>query len=339
MNKTVIMLLNLALWLGVACHADAEPLFAKVATTAPANHPTVEALRFFKNDLAAASNGQITIQVFSDDELGSALQLLNGLQFGSIEMGVLSSEMFAASFPSLQTILMPYVFRDPTHTFRVLDGPIGKDLLQELTQANLIGLGFLMADSRHFLMKTDALTRPANAAGREIGLFRVCPAAECHDVTLNLMQDALAALGATPKVIGIDAAAAFLTQETTEGIELPLSFLPQLMPSASDAKQLILDAHLVVPDILVVSQRWFARLSPEQQQQLRRSAAKMIQLQREIVNERGQQTTLDFESSGMMLHFIEQDTFFQAIQPMYEKKIQEFGAGFEEMLRSISAVH
>ena len=141
-------------------------------------------------------------------------------------------------------------------------------------------------------------------------------------------------------MIGIDAAAAFLTQETTEGIELPLSLLPQLMPSAADdAKQLILDAHLVVPDILVVSQRWFARLSPEQQQQLRRSAAKMIQLQREIVNERGQQTTLDFESSGMMLHFIEQDTFFQAIQPMYEKKIQEFGAGFEEMLRSISAVH
>lgn len=339
MKKTVILLLNLAVWLCVAGNGSAEPLFAKVATTASANHPTTEALRFFKKDLASASNGQITIQVFSGDELGSALQLLNGLQFGSIEMGVLSSEMFAASFPSLQTILMPYVFRDPTHKFRVLDGPIGKDLLQELTHANLIGLGFLMADSRYFLAKTDALTRPENAAGLEIGLFRVCPAAECHDVTLELMQNMLTTLGATPKVIDINAAADFLTQETTEGIELPSSFMPQLMPSAADAKQLILDAHLVVPDMLVVSQRWFEQLSAEQQQQLRRSAAKMIQLQREIVNERSQQMALDFESSGMTLQFIEQEAFFQAIQPMYEEKIQEFGAGFEETLRSINAVH
>ncbi len=339
MKKTVILLLSLLLSLCSEVRSSAEPLFAKVATTFPANHPTAEALRFFQKDIAAASNGQMTIQVFSDTELGSAPRLLNGLQFGSIEMGVLSSEMFASSLPALQTIAMPYVFRDPTHQFRVLDGPIGKELLQQLTQVNLIGLGFLAADSRHFLMKTGALTRPEDFDGRTIGLFRACPLAECHDVTLNLMRDTLLALHAMPQVIEADAAAEFLKQETADGLELPLFLASQTMTAMTEATQMILDAHTAIPDVFVVSQRWFAGLSPEQQQQLRRSAAKMIQLQRETLKERSQQMALDVEARGMTLHFVEYEAFFQAVQPVYTEKIQTFGPEFEQMLRSIQGVH
>lgn len=339
MKKTLIVLFCLIQWF-CAGDSSAESVFAKVATTFPASHPTSEALRFFKKDLAEASNGQMTIQLFSNAELGSASQLLNGLQFGSIEMGVLSSEMFAASFPTLRTMIMPYVFRDPTHKFRTLDGPIGKELLRQLTQANLIGLGFLATDSRHFLVKRAALAQPADFAGRSIGLPRACPPAECHDVSLNLMQETLTVLGATPHVLETDASAEFFQQETADGIELSLSSVPQLMTATTDAMQLILDGHIDIPDIFVVSRRWFEQLSPEQQQQIFRSAAKMIQMQREVVNERQQQMTLDFENSGgMTLHFVEQEVFFQAVQPVYDKKIQEFGAEFEEILRSIREVH
>jgi len=320
-------------------NSSAEPLFAKVATTFPATHPTSEALRLFKKDIAIASNGQMTIQVFSDAELGTALSLLNGLQFGSIEMGVLSLEMFAASLPTLQTLVMPYVFRDPTHKYRVLDGPIGKELLQQLAQANLIGLGFLATDSRHFWLNTDELTQPEDFAGRKIGLLRVCPLSECDDVALNIMQETLSALNATPHVIEADKIAIFLEQETWDGIEFSSAIPPQLITAKTGGTQLLLDSHISIPDIFVVSQRWFERLSSEQQEQIRRSAAKMMQFQREIVKDRQQQAALDFETNGVTLHFIEQEEFFQAVQPVYEKKKQEFGAEFTNILQSIDDVH
>lgn len=336
MKTQLILLFWVLFW---ACPGSAEPIFAKIATTLPADHPTVEALRFFKKDIAEASNGQMAIRIFSDTELGSPSQLLNGLQFGNIEMGVLSSEMLAASFPTLQTILMPYIFRDPVHKYRVLDGPIGKALLQQLEQANLIGIGFLATDPRNFLLKSKAVTQPEDFAGREIGVPRACPLAECHDITLNLMQDTLSALGATPRIIEMDAMTPFLQQKTSDGIELSLTRMPQLPLKEIGATQVLVDAHAAIPDIFIISQRWFEKLQPEQQQQFRRSANKMIQFQRDIVDERNQQIALGFENGGVMLHFIEQEAFFQAVQSVYKKKAQEFGLSFEDILRSIYEVH
>ena len=317
---------------------QAAPRILKVGTTLPANHPTAQSLYFLQKELQAASNGQLILQVFPDAQLGSAPELLNGVQFGSIEMAVLPSELLAARSPCLQAIFMPYLFKDQAHRFRVLDSPTGKALLDRLHDLNLFGIGFLDAGARHLLMRDTPVLALADLQGRKIGIIRLCPASECADLAVELSRKVIAALGAMPELVEAKQAGQLLREQSVQGVEQMLWTAGDFAANEAGKWSFSLDTHIALPDIFVASQKWFAALPPEQQAILQRSAAKMVRLQRELLVEYTQTALRELEGRGVAVQTIDQAAFRQAVQPMYDQMFEEFGEEFRQIVTSMSDV-
>ena len=71
------------------------------------------------------------IKIYPNQQLGSERECLELLQIGSLDMTKVSGAVLENFAPKLKIFGLPFLFKDKTHLFKVLDGPIGKELLEE----------------------------------------------------------------------------------------------------------------------------------------------------------------------------------------------------------------
>ena len=95
------------------------------------------------------------IKIYPNQQLGSERECLELLQIGSLDMTKVSGAVLENFAPKLKIFGLPFLFKDKTHLFKVLDGPIGKELLQESEKYWLKGIGFYDSGSRSFYTKTN----------------------------------------------------------------------------------------------------------------------------------------------------------------------------------------
>lgn len=313
----------------------AEAGFAKLGMILSPSHPTSKALSDFQQEVKKILGDQLTIQIFPDAQLGSAQQILEGLQFGNLEMGVLSVKLLTAPVPLLTAISMPYIFQNERHRFRVLDGPIGKLLLQKLEEVNLVGLGFLDTDVKHFITRDSPFTIPEAFKGQRIGLIHHCIEPECQDITLQLSLRSLETMAAVVELIPTENMDDALQAEELSGVEYtPLAGLESAMNS-SGMTYFSLDAHLIVPDIIVASKHWFDSLSPQGQQALRKASATMVRQQRKLWAEAIQKTHAELQAQGVIFETVEHGRFRNANEAIYRQMSEQIGPDFENIIQAI----
>ncbi|PIE33444.1 hypothetical protein CSA56_11600 [candidate division KSB3 bacterium] len=330
------------LWIFAAHTGHSESLFVKFGTTEPfpSESPTAQALQVFQQEVVNILGPRLRLQIFPDGQLGSALQLMEGLQFGNIEMGILPAELLNPHLPILSSLSMPYIFRDNTHRFRVLDGPIGKQLLAMFEALNLLGLGFLDTGMKGFLTKTDPLSSPEDFQDQHIGIIRYCLEPPCSDIRCQLPTYHLETLGATEETILAENIAAAWQSNALTGLEYtPLQHIvPHMLPS-EDTLHLTITAHTALPDVIIVSKRWFDSLEPQIQQALIKASAHMVAHQRECFADAQQREYEALQAQGLILNNpVEYEKFWEAIQPMYQAVGKQAGAEFTSILQRIRAI-
>ena len=99
----------------------------------PTEHPVHEAMLYMKERLKHHSNGTMDLAIYPSGMIGSEAECLKQTQNGHIDLSKTSSAVLESSVPELTALGLPYVFRDGEHFWKVLDGPIGKEL-GELTK-------------------------------------------------------------------------------------------------------------------------------------------------------------------------------------------------------------
>src|SRR5690606_1444948 len=181
------------------------------------------------------------IDVYPNQQLGSERQCLELLQIGSLGMTKVSAAVMENFSPNMKVFGLPYLFKNRAQTFRVLDGPIGKELLDGGEKYWLKGLGYYDAGSRSFYTVKSPIEKPDDLKGLKIRVMESVTA-------MNMIKS----MGGAPTPISSGELYTALQQGVVDGAENnPPTFY--LSREYEVCKYFSLDEHTTIPDVLIMS--------------------------------------------------------------------------------------
>ncbi|MEI8157179.1 MAG: DctP family TRAP transporter solute-binding subunit [Burkholderiales bacterium] len=135
--------------------------------TGPTFVHTVAAQKF-KEELDKALPGKYDVVVHHSAALGSETQVLQQLQLGTVQMSVCTTGPVEAFVPEIKALELPFLFSSYEASDKVLDGPIGQDLLKRFDKAGLVGMHFLDNGFRNVTNSKHAVNGPDDLKGMKI---------------------------------------------------------------------------------------------------------------------------------------------------------------------------
>ena len=314
--------------------ALATPILASAATTIRLGWTTADssvdpyaiAARYFAEELEAAAPGAFSVKFFPSNQLGNDTDMLQGMQFGTLDAGVITGTQLGTLNKSFQLLDLPFLFKDQEQAHKILDGEVGQELFQRLEKQGIVGLGFAEAGFRHTINNRQPINTPADLKGIKL---RVQPS----DLFLASFQ----ALGANPVPMAWSEAYTAVQQGTVDGLEIPLAVIYANKYSGA-VKYLSLTNHTYNALPLLMSKQALSRLPQEQQQAIRTAARKAIERQREEVAKNEQALIEQIKSDGMQTNEVaDTQAFREAVRPVYERYRTQIGAALvDQTLQLIS---
>lgn len=280
------------------------------ADTHPEGYPTVVAVQEMGKMLEEKTGGRLCVEVFTSAQLGEEKDSIEQTQFGVIDMTRVSLGPFNNLVVETQIPSLPYIFRSIDHMHKVVDGPIGQELLDAFSSHDLIGLAFYDAGSRSFYNSEKPIHSMADLSGMK---FRVMQS--------DLFVDMMSAIGANATPMPYGEVYSSLQTGVIDGAE---NNWPSYESSGhyEVAKYLTLDQHLIVPEVLVMSKKTFDGLSAEDQAAVREAARASVQVMRELWTAREKVSEEKVRASGVeVITDIDKTPFIEAMVPVYEKYV------------------
>ena len=157
--------------LGGTVGANAQTVL-KAADVHPAGYPNVVAIESLGKKLEAATSGRYKLQMFPGGVLGGEKEMVEQTQVGAIQIARISLGVLGPVVPDVNVFNMPFVFRDPAHMRKIIDGPIGDELLNKITAspARLVALGWMDSGSRSLYTKK-AVRKIEDLKGQKIRMM------------------------------------------------------------------------------------------------------------------------------------------------------------------------
>ena len=313
----VLLLVGSLLLAGVAADNSRIIKLSHVVNEKDSFH--MSALKF-KEIVEEKTAGNIKIEIHPNAELGDERTLLEGMQMGTIEMGVITNGPIANFLPEIAVFEMPFLFGTPEEAYAVLDGPIGQKILKNFEKVKLHGLAF---SERGFRNLTNSV-RPVKTASDVNGL-------KIRLMENPLYVDTFKALGANAVPMAWTECLTALSQKTIDGQENPVVVIYSFKLYESQ-KYMTLDRHTYAPATIVTSLKVWDSLSPEEQKIFSEAAKEAGDTAREYNNDNEAAQLKVIKENGMeVIDNPDLDSFREAVKPVYEK----YGPKFEGVLEEI----
>ena len=174
----VIILLLLVVLNVNGCSQISKSKIIKLAHGLDVNHSVHQAMVKMGEDLFQRSEGKLVLEIYPSQQLGTERECLELLQIGSLDMTKVSAGVMENFAPKMKILGLPFLFRDREHSFKVLDGPVGQQLLDDGEQYWLKGLGYYDAGSRSFYTKEKPVNSPKDLLGLKIRVMESVTAME-----------------------------------------------------------------------------------------------------------------------------------------------------------------
>ncbi len=279
------------------------------ADNQPAGYPTTQGAERFAQLVQERTGGRVVIQVHSDAEYGTEQEIWEQLALGGVDFARLSLAIAADDLPKLNVLQLPYLYRDAAHMWRVLDGALGEDFLQEFTRRELVGLSWYDAGARSFYAK-QPIRSLNDLAGTTVRV-------QDSQIVLDMMK----LLGSQPVTFAYsDVYSAFQTGK----IDAAENNWPAYyrMDHYKVAPYYTVDEHSRVPEVQLASGRTWAQLPEEYQSILRQCARESAQYERQLWTEeeaRARQSVLAAGCREITLSEEELEAFRTLVQPLYAR--------------------
>lgn len=319
--------MKLAAFLGALCVALAFPAAAqqkqvwKASDVHPLGYPTVEAIQRMGKKLEAATSGRISIQMFPSMQLGGEKEMIEQAQVGALQIARISVGAMGPVVDDLNVFNLPFVFRDEAHMRKVIDGPIGRDLLERVSSAptsRLIVLGWMDAGTRNVYANKPA-AKPADLKGMKIRMMGN-----------PLFVETMNAMGGNGVAMGFNELFSALQTGVVDGAENnPPTLLAQNHYQVS--KVYSLTGHLIIPEIFVFSKRTWESLGKADQELLRTLSREAQFEQRKLWDAYVGEAEAKLKAAGIQFVPADKAAFYQATQPVRDK----YGAKYAAILKRI----
>jgi tripartite ATP-independent transporter DctP family solute receptor len=313
----------------MGAHGDAaaqSKLVLKATDVHPLGYPTVEAVVRMGKKLEAASNGRIGIQMYPSMQLGGEKEMIEQAQVGALHMARISVGPMGPIVPELNVFNLPFMFRDNAHMEKVIDGPIGEELLKKLSEhptAGLIGLCWMNAGTRNVYNSKHPIKTVADLKGLKIRMMG-------NPVFVDTMNS----LGGNGIAMGYDQLINALQTGVVDGAE-------NNEPSYASgqhyrhAKFYSMTGHLMIPEILVFSKKAWAGLSKEDQALIVKLAKEAQKEERGLWYEMEKKSLAQMKEAGAEINEVADRKPFQAaVKPVWDK----YGAQHSALIQRIQDV-
>jgi tripartite ATP-independent transporter DctP family solute receptor len=303
-----------------------QKIVLKASDVHPAGYPTVAALESMGKKLEAATNGRISVQMYPSMQLGGEKEAIEQAQVGALQLARVSVGALGPVVDELNVFNMPYLFRDTAHMQKVIDGPIGQELLDKVTnnpKAGLIGLLWMDAGARSLYDTKKAIKTIDDLKGMK---FRV--------MGNPMFVDMMNALGGNGVSMGYDQVFNALQTGVVDGAENnPPSFV--FDNHYTVAKFYTLDEHLIVPEIVVMSKKTWDSLSQADQALVKKFSREAQMEERGLWNKYEKDAMDKAKAAGITITPIADKKPFQdAVKPVWDK----YGPKYADMIKRIQAV-
>ena len=248
--------------------------------------------------------------MFHSAQLGQEKDTIEQTQFGVIDMNRVSLGPFNNIIEETQVPSLPYIFRSVDHMHKVMDGPIGQEILDAFSDHDLVGLVFYDAGSRSFYNRQKPVENMADLSGMK---FRVMQS--------DLFVDMVNALGANATPMPYGEVYSSIQTGVIDGAE---NNWPSFESSGhfEVAGYYTLDEHLIVPEVLVMSKKSWDKLSAEDQALIRQAAKDSVPHMRKLWAEREAASEAKVREAGVkIVSDIDKTPFIEAMKPVYEKYV------------------
>jgi tripartite ATP-independent transporter DctP family solute receptor len=313
---------------GVAARplAAQDKMVLKAADVHPAGYPTVVAVENLGKKLEQATGGRLSVQMFGSMQLGGEKEMIEQAQVGALQMPRVSVGTLGPVVDDLNVLNLPFLFRDTAHMNKVVDGPIGQELLDKVTNhpsAKLVGLCWMDAGARSFYDTKHPIKKIEDLKGLKVRV-----------IGNPMFVDMGNALGANAVAMGYDQVFSALQTGVIDGAENnPPSFV--FDNHYQVAKYYSLTQHLIVPEMLVFSRVSWDKLAPDDQSLVKKFAREAQLDARELWNKTEAEAMSRMKAAGIEVDPIEdKKPFRDAVKPVWDK----YGAKFTDLITRINAV-
>ena len=277
----------------------------------PKDYPTVAAVGWINEQLAAEFGGELALRVYHSGQLGSEKDTLELARIGALAITRVHSSVLNNAVPATRILSLPYVFDSTEHMRRAFDGSFGVEILAACERRGLIGLALYDSGSRNFYNTRHKIEAPSDLHGLKLRVPQ-------SDVFI----ESVAALGASPTPLAYSAVFSSLSTHLIDGAEnnWPSYYTSRHFEIAghwSDSE------HSYAPDVLLLSKRVADSLPARQRDFLLAAARGSLPLMRARWDELVEKARRAVVDAGVAVAVVDRPAFRRAVQPMLDRHLRD----------------
>ncbi len=322
-NKVfVILCMALGLLLfGLSNTAQAQTTTLKLAhmvsTSAHYHIGSLELARLIQE----RTKGAVKIEIFPAGQLGKGeRELVEGLQIGTIDLVVTSTGPMGGFVPQMLVVDLPFLFRDNSHVDKVLDGPIGEGLLNELAKAGIKGIAFWENGFRNLTNNKRPVSRPEDVKGLKLRTME-------NEVHMEAFRN----LGADPTPMAWGEVYTALQQGVIDGQENPIGII-RTHKIYEVNRHLALTGHVYSPALLLINEKKFKGFTPDLQRIFIETGKEAAKFERKFNRDSEAKWLEELKGFGMQITTPDKRAFQKATEPTYKKYEARFGKDLIEKI-------
>ncbi len=280
----------------------------RAADTQSEDYPTVQALRYMGSLIEEKSGGRLQIRVFHSRQLGEEKETIEQTRAGAIDLNRTNVALIGTFVPAMNVLAMPFLFRSIEHLQKVLDGPIGNEILGSFEPFGFVGLAFYDSGARSVYNSVRPIRSIADMKGLRLRVQQS-----------ELMSDMIKALGADPIELPYGQVRTGLATKLIDGAE---NNWPSFVTTDhyKNASYYTLTEHAMSPEVLVMSRKAWDSLSPEDRTIFREAARQSSRFMRERWKDLEEQSRRQAEAAGVtIVTDFDRKPFEAAMAPIYAK--------------------
>lgn len=292
------------------------------------DHPISAGVKKFAELVAAKSGGKMQVREFPSNQLGTEQQQTSGLQGGVQEMQSPATTSLVGLIKDYGVIDFPLSVANHQQAFSLVDGPLGSALLEKLPGIGLIGLGYWDLGFRNVTNSKRPVAKLEDWQGLKL---RVIPN-PVYLETFNVLK-------ANPVPMSFSELYTALETKTVDGQENPFAVI-RSNKFYEVQKYLSATNHVYSTNVILVSKKFWDKLSAVEQKIMRDSFVEARDYQRKISVEAANKAVDELKAAGMQFNDVspaEQERMRQAVKPTIEKFLNSYDPAIQKLFASETA--
>ncbi|WFU72341.1 TRAP transporter substrate-binding protein [Bradyrhizobium sp. CB2312] len=322
LSRTGVIVVALLL---AICATGAAAREFRAADTQTEDYPTVQALRYMGAQISERTGGRHEIKVFHSRQLGEEKETIEQTRAGAIDLNRTNVALIGNFVPAMNVLAMPFLFRSIEHMQKVLDGPIGDEILGSFEPYGFVGLAFYDSGARSIYNGVRPVKSIADLKGLRIRVQQS-----------ELMSEMIRSLGAVPVELPYGQVLTGLATHLIDGAE---NNWPSFVTTDhyKYAGHYTLTEHTMSPEVLVISLKAWRSLSVDDQKIFREAALRSSRFMREKWRDLEDQSQRKAEAAGItVVKDIDHKPFEDAMAAVYAKAARDpAAAALIERIRKV----